>query len=280
MSLVYGWPVDEFGDGSVTLRQHGVERGSKDVFPVLLLIGRAQKGAPSTCSASSGCRNGPWRSVGCEGTRRTSGRGGSSSRRCHSGRARRERALRSRAAPTRRPTKPGPVSSRRPTAARCSSTTCARISRRASAPRPSTCRRCADASRIWARSFTTSSRRPARARRPSSSRRRSTRSVIAPGRATCSELQKVINEAMAVAEAAACLRLTHLPEVVTAVMEPSVSPSAAPAARRASPTGGARSAPQAARRQRRPGRPRARSPVGGRVAMDRQVGIDPVRYRK
>jgi hypothetical protein len=44
MSLVYGWPVDEFSDGSVTLRQHGAEGDSKDVFPVLLLIGSAEKG--------------------------------------------------------------------------------------------------------------------------------------------------------------------------------------------------------------------------------------------
>jgi transcriptional regulator with PAS, ATPase and Fis domain len=95
------------------------------------------------------------------------------------------------------------------------------------------------------------------------------------------ELQKVINEAMAVAEGAACLRLTHLPDVVTTVMEPSERPSAAPAARRASPT---RAELEALLKQH-----------DGNVAqvaraLDRQwavvwrwivkFGIDPVRYRK
>jgi transcriptional regulator with PAS, ATPase and Fis domain len=49
------------------------------------------------------------------------------------------------------------------------------------------------------------------------------------------ELEKVIREALAVAEGAPCLRLTHLPEIVTAVMEPSAGTPAGPG-RRASPT--------------------------------------------
>jgi two-component system NtrC family response regulator len=48
------------------------------------------------------------------------------------------------------------------------------------------------------------------------------------------ELEKVIGEALAMSEAAPCIRLSHLPEVVTAVMEPSVRPAGQ--ARRASPT--------------------------------------------
>jgi transcriptional regulator with PAS, ATPase and Fis domain len=54
------------------------------------------------------------------------------------------------------------------------------------------------------------------------------------------ELQKVIAESVAVSESAPCIRLTHLPEVVRAVMEPSASPekgSGAPAGtKRTSPT--------------------------------------------
>jgi transcriptional regulator with PAS, ATPase and Fis domain len=53
------------------------------------------------------------------------------------------------------------------------------------------------------------------------------------------ELQKVINEAVAVSEGASVLRLTHLPEVVTDVMEPSSeAPESEPGTgrRRASPT--------------------------------------------
>jgi len=99
------------------------------------------------------------------------------------------------------------------------------------------------------------------------------------------ELQKVINEAVAVAEGAACLRLAHLPDVVTAVMEPSARPNAgagAPApARRASPT---RAEIEELLKQH-----------DGNVAqvarvLDRQwavvwrwivkFGIDPVKYRK
>jgi transcriptional regulator with PAS, ATPase and Fis domain len=52
------------------------------------------------------------------------------------------------------------------------------------------------------------------------------------------ELQKVIAETLAVAEGAPCLRLAHLPEVVSAVMEPSDSPVklAAPEAKRVAPS--------------------------------------------
>jgi two-component system NtrC family response regulator len=94
------------------------------------------------------------------------------------------------------------------------------------------------------------------------------------------ELEKVIREALAVAEDASCLRLAHLPEVVTAVMEPSArAPSAT--GRRASPT---RAEIEALLEQH-----------DGNVAqvarvLDRQwavvwrwivkFGIDPVRYRK
>jgi transcriptional regulator with PAS, ATPase and Fis domain len=99
------------------------------------------------------------------------------------------------------------------------------------------------------------------------------------------ELQKVINEAVAVSEGAPILRLTHLPDIVTAVMEPSASPvaNAAQAAggRRASPTRSELEALLALH--------------DGNVAqvarvLDRQwavvwrwivkFGIDPARYRK
>jgi transcriptional regulator with PAS, ATPase and Fis domain len=50
------------------------------------------------------------------------------------------------------------------------------------------------------------------------------------------ELQKVINEAVAVSEGAPSLRLSHLPDVVTAVMEPSARPGSPQAGRRASPS--------------------------------------------
>jgi transcriptional regulator with PAS, ATPase and Fis domain len=95
------------------------------------------------------------------------------------------------------------------------------------------------------------------------------------------ELQKVINEAVAISEGAPCLRLTHLPEVVTAVMEPSSRPSERPAGRRASPT--------------RAELEELLKLHDGNVAqvarvLDRQwavvwrwlvkFGIDPVRYRK
>jgi transcriptional regulator with PAS, ATPase and Fis domain len=96
------------------------------------------------------------------------------------------------------------------------------------------------------------------------------------------ELQKVIHEAVAVSENAPALRLSHLPDVVTAVMEPSARPSSPqPSARRASPT---RAELEELLRQH-----------DGNVAqvartLDRQwavvwrwivkFGIDPVRYRK
>jgi Nif-specific regulatory protein len=95
------------------------------------------------------------------------------------------------------------------------------------------------------------------------------------------ELQKVINEAVAVSEGAPALRLTHLPDVVTAVMEPSAKPGAPAAGRRASPS---RAELEELLRQN-----------DGNVAqvarkLDRQwavvwrwivkFGIDPVRYRK
>jgi transcriptional regulator with PAS, ATPase and Fis domain len=51
------------------------------------------------------------------------------------------------------------------------------------------------------------------------------------------ELQKVIGEAVAVAEGAPCLKLTHLPEIVSAVMEPSARPDKTPGpSKRTSPT--------------------------------------------
>jgi transcriptional regulator with PAS, ATPase and Fis domain len=98
------------------------------------------------------------------------------------------------------------------------------------------------------------------------------------------ELQKVIGEAVAVSEGAPCLRLTHLPEVVTAVMEPSSRP---PEERRGE-----------ARRRASPTRPELEDLLrqhDGNVAqvarvLDRQWAvvwrwlvkykIDPVRYRK
>jgi transcriptional regulator with PAS, ATPase and Fis domain len=96
------------------------------------------------------------------------------------------------------------------------------------------------------------------------------------------ELQKVVHEAVAVSENAPALRLSHLPDVVTAVMEPSARPgSPQPSARRASPT---RAELEDLLRQH-----------DGNVAqvartLDRQwavvwrwivkFGIDPVRYRK
>ena len=95
------------------------------------------------------------------------------------------------------------------------------------------------------------------------------------------ELQKVIHEAVAVSENAPILKLAHLPEVVTAVMEPSVKPGSPTPGRRPSPT---RSELEELLRQH-----------DGNVAqvartLDRQwavvwrwivkFGIDPVRYRK
>jgi transcriptional regulator with PAS, ATPase and Fis domain len=51
------------------------------------------------------------------------------------------------------------------------------------------------------------------------------------------ELQKVIAEALAVAEGAPCVRLAHLPDAVSAVMEPSGNPAKEPAeAKRVAPT--------------------------------------------
>jgi transcriptional regulator with PAS, ATPase and Fis domain len=95
------------------------------------------------------------------------------------------------------------------------------------------------------------------------------------------ELQKVISEAMAVAEGASCLRLSHLPDIVTAVMEPSARPTTPTTSRRTSPT---RTELEELLKQH-----------DGNVAqvarvLDRQwavvwrwivkFGIDPVRYRK
>jgi transcriptional regulator of acetoin/glycerol metabolism len=96
------------------------------------------------------------------------------------------------------------------------------------------------------------------------------------------ELQKVVHEALAVSEGAPTLRLSHLPDVVTAVMEPSARPGApATPARRSSPS---RAELEELLKQH-----------DGNVAqvartLDRQwavvwrwivkFGIDPVRYRK
>jgi transcriptional regulator with PAS, ATPase and Fis domain len=95
------------------------------------------------------------------------------------------------------------------------------------------------------------------------------------------ELQKVIHEAVAVSENAPTLRLAHLPEVVTAVMEPSAKPGTPAPGRRPSPT---RAELEELLRQH-----------DGNVAqvartLDRQwavvwrwivkFGIDPVRFRK
>jgi transcriptional regulator with PAS, ATPase and Fis domain len=98
------------------------------------------------------------------------------------------------------------------------------------------------------------------------------------------ELQKVIHESLAIAEGAPALRLSHLPEVVTAVMEPSGRPASgtpAPTTRRASPT-----------RAELEELLKAHDGNVAQVArtLDRQwavvwrwivkFGIDPVRYRK
>jgi len=97
------------------------------------------------------------------------------------------------------------------------------------------------------------------------------------------ELEKVIKEAVAISEGASCLRLTHLPDVVTTVMERTEGPSPRPAppGRRVSPT---RAELDALLKQH-----------DGNVAqvaraLDRQwavvwrwivkFGIDPARYRK
>jgi len=97
------------------------------------------------------------------------------------------------------------------------------------------------------------------------------------------ELQKVVNEAVAVSEGATSLRLANLPDVVTAVMEPSARPGGATPApgRRASPT-----------RAELEDLLKAHDGNVAQVArvLDRQwavvwrwivkFGIDPVRYRK
>jgi transcriptional regulator with PAS, ATPase and Fis domain len=95
------------------------------------------------------------------------------------------------------------------------------------------------------------------------------------------ELQKVITEAVAISEGAPLIRLSHLPEAVTAVMESSSRPSAAAPGRRTAPS---RAELEDLLRQH-----------DGNVAqvarvLDRQwavvwrwivkFGIDPVRYRK
>jgi transcriptional regulator with PAS, ATPase and Fis domain len=94
------------------------------------------------------------------------------------------------------------------------------------------------------------------------------------------ELEKVMGEAVAMSENGPCIRLAHLPEVVTAVMEPSARPAGVPA-RRATPTRAELEAMLAEH--------------GGNVAqvarvLDRQWAvvwrwivkheIDPVKYRK
>ena len=98
------------------------------------------------------------------------------------------------------------------------------------------------------------------------------------------ELQKVIHESLAIAEGAPALRLSHLPEVVTAVMEPSARPSGG-----STPSPTKRTSPSRAELEE------LLKQHDGNVAqvartLDRQwavvwrwivkFGIDPVRYRK